>query len=60
MLEKSTPPVITPMGGMMMSSTSELDYGREGGADDHTDRHVDNVTAQSKLLEFLSASPLLL
>jgi len=52
MLEKSTPPVITPHGRHDDVVHQRLDDGREGGADDDTNRHVDNVTAQSKLLEF--------
>ena len=53
MSEKSTPPSIKPIGGMITSLTRDCDDGAEGAADDDADRHVDDVAPDGELSEFL-------
>jgi hypothetical protein len=47
------------MGGMMMSSTSDLTIVRGGDANDDADPHVHDIAAKRKFLEFFNAAAFL-
>ena len=52
-LEKSTPPISRPMGGMMTSSTSDLTMPEKAVPTTIPTAEVDDVAAHDEIFEFL-------